>query len=122
MNCDAHGGIEKGAGDPAMNGTDNIVMILRRIEFYADLAFLHQHELKPTSSHTGAGGTSPRMTMRVYSSPLTLRATSNAGRGSTHRNFRLRSSSIDFSWDYRHMMALDDCYDDARSHHAVAID
>jgi hypothetical protein len=44
MHCDAHRGIEKGAGNPAMDGTDNIVMIFREIELDADLAWLHQHE------------------------------------------------------------------------------
>src|ERR1700709_438528 len=44
MHGDAHRGIEKGAGNPAMDGTDNLVMIFRGIELYADLAYLHQHE------------------------------------------------------------------------------
>src|SRR5579871_1169193 len=44
MHGDAHGGIEKGASDAAMDGADNIVMIFRRIELYAGLARLHQHE------------------------------------------------------------------------------
>src|SRR5438874_5662489 len=44
MHCDAHGGIEKGADDPAMDGTDNVVVIFRGIKLDADLAWLHQHE------------------------------------------------------------------------------
>src|SRR5882757_895861 len=121
MHCDAHGGVEKGAGDPAMNGTDNVVMIFLRIELYADLACLHQHEAeadeftywcgRDLAAHDHAGILEPTHVAR------------NVQR-------RMRVVPVEFSapfvvhtllLDHRHMMALDDCYDDAGSQRAVLI-